>query len=338
MLLRTLAVLLLLATSYHARTLTDMAGNTITLDAPLEKVFGSSPPTTYLVALFKPEALIGLNIPLDNQTNHGSKVLDPRLKELPILKGWHGAAGGSSAEVLLARGTQAIIAWNTPFLNGMIEKSLHGAEIPVIYIEPDDMARLPATFRFLGGLFEMPERGEALALYAEAANARLASLRHKVTEPKRVYYALGPKGLASECDNSFHATFIEAAGGVNVNHCEQSALIGMEQVSFESVLAWQPDAIVVQDPVFFERIFKEPGWKMLKAVQAGAVYYVPKTPINWLDRPPSFMRLIGAQWLASKLYPGLYGAEAFDAETKTFFERFFGTSLEGADYAEMFRP
>lgn len=337
MLLRLLFILLAIAGSYEARTITDMAGRQITIDAPLTKVFGSAPPTSYLVALFKPEALVGLNIPLDNANNRGSLVLDPRLKELPILKGWHGTAGGSSAETLLAKGTQAVIAWNNPFLNGMIEKSLRGTEIQLVYIDPEEPARLPETFRFLGELFEMPERGEALAQYAESVNARLDALRATVETPKRVYYALGPKGLLSECDNSFHATFIEATGSVNVNHCEQSALIGLEAVSFESLLQWQPDVIVVQDASFYKRIFDDTQWKLLDAVRKRSVLYVPKTPINWLDRPPSFMRLIGAQWLASQLYPELYGTE-IDSEIARFFELFFHYKAEPESLKGMVRP
>jgi iron complex transport system substrate-binding protein len=335
--LRFILLILLCLGLGQARTITDMAGRQVDVEANLTKVFGSSPPTTYLVALYKPEALVGLNFPLDNANNRGSAILDPYLKTLPILKGWHGNAGGSSAEKLLERGTQAIIGWDNPFLNGMIEKTLRGTEIPVIYIEPDDPRKLPGTFRFLSMLFDLPRRGEELAAYAEAANARLAAVRSRVQKPKRVYYAMGPKGLQSECDNSFHATFIEEAGAVNVNRCRQSSLIGMESVDFEALLADQPDAIVVQDPGFFRTVFDDKRWKMLKAVKAGAVYYVPKTPINWLDRPPSFMRLIGAQWLASKLYPEAYGADISE-ETKRFFALFFHRTLDDKTLEAMMQP
>jgi iron complex transport system substrate-binding protein len=335
--LRFIFLILLCLNLSEARTITDMAGRQVNVEANLTRVFGSSPPTTYLAALYRPEALVGLNFPLDNANNRGSAILDPYLKTLPILKGWHGNAGGSSAEKLLDLGTQAIIGWDNPFLNGMIEKTLRGTNIPVIYIEPDELPKLPATFRFLGMLFDLPQRGEKLAAYAEGANARLAAVRSEVKQPKRVYYAMGPKGLQSECDNSFHAAFIEAAGARNINRCEQSSLIGMETIDFESLLAEQPDAIVVQDPSFYRAIFGDKRWGMLKAVKENAVYYVPKTPINWLDRPPSFMRLLGAQWLASKLYLEAYGAD-IKAETQRFFELFFHHRLDEKTLEAMMRP
>ena len=321
----------------EARTITDMAGRQVTVDESLTKVFGASPPTTYLVALYRPEALVGLNFPLDNANNRGSAILDPRLKPLPILKGWHGNAGGASAEKLLELGTQAIIGWKNAFLEGAIERSLHGAKIPVIYIEPDELRKLPETFRFLGRLFGDLERGEALAAYAEHTNARLAALRAKVKRPKRVYYALGPKGLLSECSDSFHAPFIEAAGGVNVNRCEQSSLVGMEQLSFESLLLEQPDAIFVQDPSFYHSVFADPKWKLLKAVQERQVFYIPKSPINWLDRPPSFMRLIGTQWVASKLYPELYDGD-IAVQTRDYLKLFFGYEADAEALEKVFNP
>lgn len=332
-----LLLMMFFAVVLEARTITDMAGRTLEVEANLTKVFGSSPPTTDLVILYAPEALIGLNIPLDNANNRGSEVLSPLLQPLPILKGWHGNASGTGPEKLLERGTQAIIGWNNPFLNQTIEKTLHGVDIPVIYIEPDDLNKLPATFRFLGELFKRPGRGEALAAYTEGVNASLAALRKRVEKPKTVYYALGPKGLYSECDNSFHATFIEAAAGVNINHCAQSALIGMETMSFETLLLKQPDVIFVQDPTFYHAVFTNPRWKMLKAVQNREVYYIPKTPVNWLDRPPSFMRLIGAQWVASKLYPELYTGD-IKAQTRAFFKLFFNYEADTAAFEAVMRP
>jgi iron complex transport system substrate-binding protein len=124
---------------------------------------------------------------------------------------------------------------------------------------------------------------------------------------------------------------------VNVNRCEQSSLIGMEQVSFEALLLEQPDAIFVQDPKFYKGVFTDPKWKLLKAVQNRQVFYIPKTPINWLDRPPSFMRLIGTQWVASKLYPELYDGDIV-AQTRDYLKLFFGYEADEAVLEKIFKP
>jgi len=33
------------------------------------------------------------------------------------------------------------------------------------------------------------------------------------------------------------------------------------------------------------------------------IVFNPDTPFDWMDRPPSFLRLLVAKWLAGMLYP-----------------------------------
>jgi iron complex transport system substrate-binding protein len=49
-----------------------------------------------------------------------------------------------------------------------------------------------------------------------------------------------------------------------------------------------------------------------------------------MDRPPSFLRLMGAKWLASVLYPQ---SAKFNlaADTRSFFQLFFGKSPSDRD-------
>ena len=51
---------------------------------------------------------------------------------------------------------------------------------------------------------------------------------------------------------------------------------------------------------------------------------------DWFDRPPSFMRLLGLQWVMSLLYPEHYEDDLID-ETLSFFKTFLNISIEPAD-------
>ena len=44
----------------------------------------------------------------------------------------------------------------------------------------------------------------------------------------------------------------------------------------------------------------------IKAVRNEKVYLIPNQPFDWFERPPSFMCLPGAKWLAHLLYPERY--------------------------------
>ena len=146
--------------------------------------------------------------------------------------------------------------------------------------------------------------------------------------PKRVsvYYAEGGDGLNTECDTSFHAELIGLVGGQNVHRCKTKDMFGMERISFEQVMLYDPEMILVMDKAFYEKIFTNPLWQRIKAVRDKKVYLIPSQPFNWFDRPPSFMRLLGAKWLANLLYPELYRVNIV-GETQHFFRLFFGVEL-----------
>ena len=90
------------------------------------------------------------------------------------------------------------------------------------------------------------------------------------------------------------------------DRCHTSNHKGFEKLSMETLLQYNPDVILVQEKEFYERIYTLPTWQHVKAVQNKRVYFIPKSPFNWFDRPPSFMRILGLQWLMIRLYPDVY--------------------------------
>ena len=56
-----LVLFLLLSIQGSAREIVDMAGKTIVVPDKIERVFGSAPPMTFMVSLYNPELLVGLN-------------------------------------------------------------------------------------------------------------------------------------------------------------------------------------------------------------------------------------------------------------------------------------
>jgi iron complex transport system substrate-binding protein len=152
------------------------------------------------------------------------------------------------------------------------------------------------------------------------------SLKQRTT----VYYAETPDGLASDCHASFHTEAIELAGGHNVYRCDQKTMVGQERVDMERILLWNPQVIIAQDPLFLRNAATDPRWQRLAAFKSGRVLDVPRQPMNWLDRPPSFMRALGIQWLAAAFYPDRFKTD-LRAETRAFYRLFFGVELAEAD-------
>lgn len=110
----------------------------------------------------------------------------------------------------------------------------------------------------------------------------------------------------------------------------------MERISLEQVIAFNPEIIVTHERNFAAIVGNEPRWQGIKAVKEGRIHLIPKWPHNWVDRPPSVMRVLGAQWLASVFYPKAY---AFDVQrqTREFYQLFLGVTPTDSQIDSLFR-
>lgn len=316
------------------REIIDMAGRHVTIPDKIAKVYGSSPPVTLLLYALAPEYMIGLNTPYASTE---SKLLRKEIAALPALGSQSGMGRQLNPEEVLSRRPDLVIAWLDRFVDAAkAEASFTKIGLPVVFIKLDTLAEYPAAFRFLGALFDRKDKAEELARYIETAQARVAKAVGDIPPAlrMRVYYAEGPDGLATECDKSFHAEPIALAGGDNVRHCEQSTHIGMEKISLEQLIALRPELILAQDRAFAKNVLEDANWRNVPAVAKRRVVYVPHAPFNWLDRPPSYMRALGVQWLANLFYPSRYPLD-LNAETKTFYKLFLGVEIDDADIARI---
>lgn len=316
------------------REIVDMAGRRVTIPDKISKVYGSSPPVTLLLYALAPEYMIGLNTPYATTE---PKLLRQEIAALPALGSQSGMGRQFNPEEVLSRQPQLVIAWLDRFVDtAKAEVSFAKIGLPVVFIKLDTLAEYPAAFRFLGSLLDRREKAEELARYIETAQARVGKAVGDIpsTERIRVYYAEGPDGLATECDKSFHAEPIALAGGDNVRRCEQSTHMGMEKIGLEQIIALRPQLILAQDKSFARSVLRNDSWRNVPAVAQGRVVYVPHAPFNWLDRPPSYMRALGVQWLANLFYPSRYPLD-LNAEAKRFYKLFLGVEIDDADIARI---
>lgn len=334
-----LIFLLIFATLYanEARTFVDISGKTITLPEHITRIYGSAPPISFMIYVIDDTPLIGVNFPQTNKDNSdGEKFLSKHFMSLPILGGWHGN-NIPNLEAIIAAKPDVIITWDTPLLNEKTAKDLARIHIPALKVNIDDSRNYPEVFRYLGKVMHKEERANKLANMAQTYLDELKMFVANIPEKERtkVYYAEGDFGLQTECDVSFHSEPLALAGGNLVHKCVQSSIIGLQEVSFEQIIIYAPDVIIVQNPAFYKTVFEDKKWAMLKAVQNKRVYLVPKSPFNWTDRPPSFMRIIGAHWIASKLYPTRYPYKIHE-KIRAFYQLFFGVELSDAELQAYF--
>jgi iron complex transport system substrate-binding protein len=324
--------LLLASQAATAREVTDMLGRTVEVPAHIERVLGAAPPITALLYALSPERVVGLNMPFQPGDE---RFVGARLPALPMVGGMLGHGQRMQAESVLGLHPDVAISWGGAVPAASVDETIQlfeHAGVPVLFVRVDTLADWPAAFEFVGHLLGSEARAAQLGRAVDDSLAKVTQAVADIPEAerKRVYYAEGMDGLTTECHSSFHVEPIVIAGGYNVHRCTPSSYVGMEKVSLEQVLAYDPEVILVQDAGFLARLDGHSPWRNVRAVREGRVLLVPRGPLNWLDRPPSFMRALGIQWLANALYPERFPFDARNA-ARDFYSRFFGVTPGDAD-------
>ncbi len=319
----------LIAAPALARQVVDMAGRRVELPETLERVYVASPPGNHLACAIDPSLLVGLTLPIKERDR---KFLPNHLWELPVIGGFYGQGHTPNLEVLLKARPQLVICWQKNAAAIKFDTFLQRFNIPVAYFTLERLQDYPANIRLMGQLLGRSQRSEKLAVYAEQTLQEILPRVKTIPEDQRVrvYYAEGADGLSTDGRGTWHAELIDLAGGFNVHPGDVNNLYGMEKVSLEQVLLYRPEVILVQDPTFYQRIFTSPQWRNVPAVKNRRVYLIPRTPFNWFDRPPSFMRLLGLKWVAQTLYPQQFGIN-MQQEMQDFYRLFMQVDISLED-------
>lgn len=330
-----LAVWLVLAHLTFARSVTDMVGRTVEVPETIHRIYGTTPPATSLTYAVSPERVACLNMPMQES---GKKYLDPAVLELPVAGGWFGQGHTPNMENLLTVNPDLILVWQPGIVmkNTDIINALKPLNVPVVFVALDRVEDYPKAFRFMGELLGEQDRTEVLAQYVEKVLADMNEVRTALSQESKVtvYYAENSDGLSTECRQSVHAQLIPLCGGVNVHQGVVRSRQGLDKVFMEQVLLYNPQVIVAHSLAFYQAVFTDTRWASIQAVRDKRVYLIPTAPMNWFDRPPSFMRLIGARWMTHTLYPALYPMD-MEQGMREFYELFLGYTLTQADIEEI---
>jgi len=242
--------------------------------------------------------------------------------------------GGMNTESLLLQKPTAIILADFVRREIMSPSLLKNANIEVINLKFGKLEDYPDSLRAIGQAAHAPERANRLAKFVENLLSDLHQRVGSIPDKQRVkvYYASSPNGMETAAGNTVHDYVISYAGGVNV-FPPGSALNKVRfKVTMEQILEYNPDVIIVNDREFAGKIRSLPGWSHLPAVKNGKVYLIPDAPVSWMDRPVSMFQLLGAWWLATKLYP-----EKFPEGYRPMTEKFFANMLQVKLDAEKWR-
>lgn len=320
-------------------TITDMAGRKVTIPKTIQNVYSSSPMGDVLMYTLAPSKIVGKTWTLDDAER--SFLIDEYVKK-PVLGGWFGKNTTGNPEVILKAHPDIVLSMgnlNTTDISSAdrIEEKLG---IPVIMLN-SQLTTLDSTYRFLGKILGLAERADTLAAYCKSTIDLAVSTVSKIPDSKmvRVYYAEGLVGLETDPEGSMHTEVLKMVGGKNVAKIPLPGSYGRGTVSFEQILVWKPELILVcldrghpHGTEHYTNILSHQSWQTIDAVKKGNVYCIPSLPFNWFDRPPSVNRLIGIRWLGNLLYPDYFKID-IKRETKEFYKLFYHKDLTDDELA-----
>lgn len=310
----------------RAREITDMAGRTVSI-GQVNRVWSAYPPVTYLMYAVDPSLLIGWTGPLSEASK---KYIRNPYQDMPVVGGWFGQRTPNFESLAAAKPDLALVWDQSLSIMPTMAEKLQGMQIPTVAIRLFRLADYPKALYFLGDVLNRKERAQELAVYIEQTINEMKAFSDNIPVNKKVsvYYAIGPDGLTNDCDHMpFLEEAIELAGGRSVHKCVQAEQAAGQKIDLERLLLYDPDFIITQEDLFFSKVFTDTKYSQLRAVKEHRVYMIPKTPFNWLNYPPSFMRALGIRWLAHTIHPNLYKGN-LEKETIKFFKLFLGVDID----------
>ncbi|MFC0407004.1 ABC transporter substrate-binding protein [Roseomonas elaeocarpi] len=183
------------------------------------------------------------------------------------------------------------------------------------------------AIRLLGEITGRQERAAELVEAALAGRRLVDERTAALPEAGRTSMYMANPDLTTYGSGKYTGVVMELAGGLNVARGIQ----GFGKVTMEQVLAWNPEAVIVQDryAAVADQIRQDPAWTPVRAVAANRVTVTPEYVKPWGNPVPESLAL-GEAWMAKALHPELFADIDLRARADSFYRRFYGMPYEGA--------
>lgn len=322
----------------ETRTITDMTGRTVTVPSDIKSILCTSPPSTNIVYMVAPDRLAGWSFEPEKE------YIPEKYAALPVVGGWFGKEAGNYENFISMRPDIIIEGYTTDGGAAAVtiaERQEKMGSIPVVAIEDCNNATgYSAPIRFIGELLGEEDQAGAMITFYEDMLAMVAERTASIPDDERVtvYYAEGPRGLATDPSGSFHSELIELCGGRNIADCALTPGMGMTEVSMEQIIRWDPEVILAGEPEFYATVRTDPLWQEITAVKTGRVYLIPQTAFCWFDRPPGINRIIGIPWTGKTLYPDLFPDMDLESLVREYHDLFIHVSLSDDQIHQILNP
>ncbi len=303
-------------------SVTDMAGRKVTVPRRIDRIATIGPVpviNSYIFALGEGRKIVN-GLPHFARTKKWrlQTVIAPHLAGQTMLQG---SNRDVNIEALLLLRPDVVITMDKVRI-----PALENAGLPVLYIEWSDASDIKSNMSVLGRALDRTPRSEEYLRYFEATMDGVRSSLKGISEaskPKVLFFNSNsmttPRLIAD--------WWIQEAGGQSVT--AKFVRTGTISYSYEHVLLWNPDIMIVSAPEQTARIYREKRISMVNAVQNKRVYSMPMGVHSWGQR--TVEQPLTVLWAATKFFPDRFRHISMEEEVRNFYRRFFEYELSDTD-------
>jgi len=302
-------------------TIVDVAGRTVTLPKPAQKLAGTHNPTLNIAVLLGGGGRYIVGFGNKNMAGGLYGYVYPELEDVPQV----GRGGEVNMESCVEAGAELAIL---PERFADLAEQFEAAGIPAAVILPnsESFETIKQSIELLGALIGEDERAaEIIAYYNEKIEAAKAIAARAEASPG-VLFLGGSNPLSVANGLMLQSLMIETVGAVNAAK-DVEGRGGYIEVSLEEIIGWNPDVIYI--PAFAQYtaddLLTDASWGSVSAVKNRRVHMFPSLLEPWDYPTPS--TLMGLGWMLNNLYPDLYSMEQVLEDAQAYYGLIYGQSF-----------
>ncbi|MFV0476527.1 MAG: ABC transporter substrate-binding protein [Parahaliea sp.] len=275
-------------------------------------------------------SLIAKRIPLFRQSVTG-------IEKVPVVS--VNSAYELNAEQIISLGTDLLFIPQGNMSVGQ-PNVLARAGVRVIALEANSMQALVERVAKTGAILgpDASEKAQAWRDYFDHNVARVQERLHDLPDNERirVYHGMS-NPLMSSGRPSLNQDWMDLGGAVNIAESWfGQKKSGSGEIAIEQVVAANPQVIVLMNPRDVQNILSSPQWASVDAVIHRRVYANPQGMFWWCRE--SSEEALQFLWLAKTLYPDRFADIDMRAETRYFYQTFFGITLSDTQVSDILGP
>lgn len=308
-------------------TVTDQLGNSITLNAPAQRIVsGYYISSSACLALGLKDKLVGTEEKIDKRPIY--KLSAP---ELIGTIANVGSAKAFDLESCLSAEPDLVIL---PKKAKDYAATLNEMGVAAIVVNPESHDALVEMIKLIANLTGSEEKaGKLITTYNEVLD-KVESLTAKLDQDKKpiVYMCNNSTYLSTAPKDMYQASLIRSAGGINAGDNLEGD--SWTDVSYEQILAMNPDVIIIptnnmangQPDFTAADVMADKNLADVTAVKNGSIYNMPVGLEAWDSPVPS--GVLGMLWLLAILHSDLYTRDECAEYAAQFYKTFCGFDMD----------